>query len=165
MKQIIIILLVILLVACATAYQPMSSTGGFYHQKISENAYIIGFRGNGFTDARRANDFALLRAAEIGSKLGYTHFVVEVTLDKSKSELVSTGSTTSTSGNLYGYGNSVSYNETSTTTNNVMPIFRPGVEIGVIYSEGIPEGRHLEIFEVEKVLVELKSKYNIRQEQ
>jgi hypothetical protein len=160
-KYLLGILLIGSLFGCATAYQPMGSTGGFYHQKKSENFYVIGFRGNGFTNAKRANDFAKLRAAEIGSKLGFTHFAIEGSVDKSSREIVNTGSTTTTSGNAYGYGNSVSYYGTSTTTNNSMPVYRPGIDIGVLYFEGIPEGRYLEIFVIEEVLSELKAKYGI----
>ena len=161
MKYLGIVILINLICGCATKYEAIGATGGFYHTKVSDNAYIIGFSGNGFTEAKRANDFALLRAAEIGSKLGFTHFVVEGTLDKSKTEIINTGSTTNSSGNVYGYGNTASFNSTSTTTNNSMPVYKPGVEIGVLYSEGIPQGRHLEIYEIEKVISEIKSKYKI----
>lgn len=77
MKLLVTIILAAALGSCATAYQPIGDTGGFYHQKVAENAYIIGFKGNGFTDSQLANDFAKLRAAEIGAKLGFTHFVIE----------------------------------------------------------------------------------------
>ena len=161
MKYLGIVVFACLICSCATKYEAIGATGGFYHTKVSDNVYLIGFRGNGFTDAKRANDFALLRAAEIGSKLGFTHFVVEGTLDKSKTEIINTSSTTNSSGNIYSYGNKTSFNGTSTTTNNTMPVYKPGVEIGVLYSEGIPQGRHLEIYEVEKVISEIKSKYKI----
>jgi len=161
MKYLGIVILACLIGGCATKYEAIGATGGFYHTKVSERTYIIGFSGNGFTDAKRANDFALLRAAEIGSKLGFTHFVVEVTLDKSTTEIINTGSTTNSFGNVYGYGNIASFNSTSTTTNNLMPTYKPGVEIGVLYSEGIPQGRHLEIYEIEKVIAEIKLKYKI----
>lgn len=161
MKLLITMILVATLGGCATAYQPMGDTGGFYHQKVAENSYIIGFKGNGFTDSQRANDFAKLRAAEIGAKLGFTHFVIEGTLDKSRTQIVDMGSTTTTSGNVYGYGNSASFYGTSRTTSNTMPVFKPGVEIGVLYSEGVPEGRHLEVFVIQDVINELKAKYKI----
>lgn len=161
MKLLVAMILVTLLGSCATAYQPMRETGGFYHQKVEENAYIIGFKGNGFTDSQRANDFAKLRAAEIGAKLGFTHFVIEGTLDKSRTQMVNMGSTTTTSGNVYGYGNPASFYGTSRTTSNTMPVYKPGVEFGVLYSEGVPEGRHLEVLVIQDVINELKAKYKI----
>ena len=161
MRKILLTATLFILASCATPYQSVGSTGGFYHQKVSENAYIIGFKGNGFTDAKRANDFALLRAAEIGDKLGFTHFVVEGSIDKSKREIIDNGSTTTTTGNVYGYGNSASFYGSSTKTNNKIPVYKPGVEIGVLYSEGVPEGRHLEILVIKEVLNDLKAKYKI----
>lgn len=162
MKLLPLLLLGILLTSCATSYQSSGSTGGFYHNKVAENAYIIGFNGNGFTKSSRATDFALLRAAEIGKKLGYTHFVVEGSIDTSSREIINNGSTTTTSGNVYGYGNSASYSGTSTTTQNTVPVYKPGVEIGVLYSEGIPEGRHLEILVIDQIIQELTEKYDIQ---
>jgi hypothetical protein len=160
-KLLLAIIIAAIVSGCATAYQPIGYAGGFYHQKVSENAYIIGFSGNGFTSNERANDFAKLRAAEIGKKLGFSHFVIDGTLDKSGIDTINTGSTTTTSGNLYGYGNSASFYGTSYTTNNTTRVYKPGVEIGILYSEGIPQGRHLEVFVVQDVLNELKAKYNI----
>lgn len=161
MKKLVTAILFALITGCATAYQPIGETGGFYHQKISENAYIIGFKGNGFTDSTRANDFAKLRAAEIGEKLGFSRFAIEGTLDKSRTQIVDMGSTTTTSGNVYGYANSASLYGTSTTINNSMPVYKPGIEIGVLYYEGLPEGRHLEVFIIKDVIREIKAKYKI----
>ena len=161
MKLLVIMFLVTLLGGCATAYQPTGETGGFYHQKVAENIYIIGFRGNGFTKYQRANDFTKLRAAEVGARLGFTYFVIERTLDRSRTQLMDMGSTTTTSGNVYGYGNSASFYGTSRTTSDTIPIYKPGVEIEVLYSEGIPEGRHLKIHVIQDVINELKGKYKI----
>lgn len=162
MKSWKILLLILFLTGCATAYQPMGGTGGFYHRMVSENAYIIGFSGNAFTDSQKANDFAKLRAAEIGSKLGFTHFVIAGTLDKSRTEIINSGSTTTTSGNVSSFGNTAYFSGTSTTTDNSMPVYKPGVEIGVLYSDGLPEGRHLEIFHIETFMAEIKNKYNLK---
>ncbi len=152
----------ILLCSCATAYQPMGESGGFYHRKVEENIYIIGFNGNGFTNSKRVNDFALLRAAEIGSRLGYTHFVVEGSIDRSQTELVDMGTTTTSSGRVSEHRNSTSFQSTSTTTNNTYRVYRPGVEIKAVYSEGPPKGRNLEVYAVEEVLRDIRTRYDIK---
>lgn len=154
-------LIVMLLGGCATAYQPISQDGGFYNRKVAENIYIIGFNGNGFTNNQRANDFARLRAAEIGEKLGYTHFIVEGTLDTSRTEIVDAGSTTTTTGRVREHGSSATYRETSTTRNNTYTVYRPGVEIRAVYSEGVPKGRHLDVFVIDEVIREVKAKYDL----
>ena len=85
------------LVACAaTPYQPMGDAGGYYHQKIAENTYIVGFSGNTLTDYQTTYDFAVLRAAEIGEKLQYRYFAIEGQEDKSTTEVVDSGSTSDT---------------------------------------------------------------------
>ena len=155
-------LIALLLGACATAYQPIGESGGFYHRKVTEDTYVIGFNGNGFTNSQRVNDFAILRAAEIGSKLGYTHFVVEGTLDRSQTEFVDMGTTTTTSGKVEENRHSTSFQTTSRTTNNTYKVYRPGVEIKVVYSEGVPKGRHLDVYVVQDVIRDIRSRYDIK---
>jgi hypothetical protein len=70
-------------------------------------------------------------------------------------------STTTTSGNVYGYGNSASVYSESITTRNTVPVFKPGIEIRVLYSEGAPKGRYLEVLVIQDVINELKGKYGI----
>jgi len=161
-RLLVIMFFAALLGGCATSYQPIGQSGGFYNRKVAENIYVIGFNGNGFTNSQRANDFARLRAAEIGEKLGFTHFVVEGTLDTSKIEVVDAGTTTTTTGRVNEHRNSTTYHETSTTTNNSYKVYKPGVEIKVVYSEGVPKGRHLDLFAVSEVIREVKAKYDIK---
>ncbi len=56
----ITLLLTIYATGCATRYQPQSYTGGFQETALAPNAFEIRFVGNGYTDAQRAADFALL---------------------------------------------------------------------------------------------------------
>jgi hypothetical protein len=128
---------------------------------IREDVYVVSFLGNGFTSPKRVKDFSMLRAAEIGKKLGYTHFALLGSEDQSTREIVATGSTSHTTGSVYGNGNSATYSGTTTTHPNTMPVFKPGVEIGVQYFEGPPQGRFLEVFEIEEVLARIREKYGL----
>ena len=163
MKKSFWLMLLVFVGGCTTVtpYQPMGDTGGYYHQKISENSYVIGFRGNGFTERERADDYARLYAAEVCLKLKFTHFVIEGSADKSSTQVINMGSTTSTSGNAYGYGNSMSFNGTSQTTNMAIPVHKPRVEFTVLYSEGYPEGRHLEVYAAQDVVKAMREKYRM----
>lgn len=129
-----ILCLLVIIGGCATPYRPISTGGGSYYQKIQENVYRVGFRGNVAISFNQAYEYSLLRAAEIGRQLGYSHFVVESQEDKSKREYIDY--------------------ETS--------VRKPRIEIVAHYYEGIPTGRHLEIHEAEKVIQELSSKYNLK---
>ena len=165
MKKNIAVLIVLFIVACATPYQKIGDTGGFYHLRMDENVFKIGFRGNGFTTYERANDFALLRAAEICKQLGYTHFVLEGQQDRSRTTEVDMGSTSYTSGSVYGYGDTASYYGTTNTYSNTMPVKKPGVELFVRYFDGKPEGRYLEIYEANSVINNLRTKYSLNKPQ
>ena len=55
----------LVLVACATAYQPQSFSGGFSETQLDKNVFRVSFKGNGYTNAERAEEMALLRSAEL----------------------------------------------------------------------------------------------------
>ena len=68
--------IVLALSACATAYQPQGLTGGFSDTQLDTNIFRVSFDGNGYTNAQRAEEMALLRSAEITLKNGFTHFII-----------------------------------------------------------------------------------------
>jgi len=164
MKKTLTFLLLVAVGGCATPYRAIEDTGGmggYYHQRLADDTFKVVFSGNGFTEYKRAHDFALLRAAEICHELGYTHFVKEGQEDRSRTSVVDMGSTSYTSGSVYGYGDSASYYGTTTTHSNSMPVLKPGVELVVRYFQGEPLGRYLEIFEAESVIRRLALKYGL----
>jgi hypothetical protein len=159
MKTILATGLATALFGCATPYQESGYSGGFEQQRIAEDAYLIRFSGNGFTSPKRAKDFAMLRAAEIGKKLGYTHFAVVGKQDLSGVDTVTTGSTSSTTGTVSPYG---TYSSTTTTTPTQFSVYKPGIELGIKYFEGPPSGRYLEVLEVTRVFESLASAYGVK---
>ena len=64
------------LVACATPYQHLGLGGGFTDKQIAPDTFKIHFRGNGYTPDKRAQDLAVLRAAELTLEHGYQYFTV-----------------------------------------------------------------------------------------
>lgn len=124
----------LLVVGCATTYQASDFTGGYEHERLAEDQYIVSFRGNGFTSATRSRDFAMLRAAEIGLRLGYTYFVVDTVDDRGRADSTASG-----------------------------PVYKPGVDLHVRYFDGMPDGRHLEIYQVEQLAAEVRDQYGLGQ--
>lgn len=100
---------------CATAYQPQGATGGYSSSQLDENVFQVAFKGNGYTDRGIANDFALLRSAELALENGYKHFVIvdgqQYTKDSSFTTPITatTNITSNTYGSAYGYGNTTNY--------------------------------------------------------
>jgi hypothetical protein len=78
MNKIILIAASLLIFGCgATAYKPYGLTGGYSDKKLFNDEFVISFDGNIRTDANRAIDFAMLRAAEITLDNGYKYFVIK----------------------------------------------------------------------------------------
>lgn len=149
--------------ACAsqgTAYQPMAWDGGYFHEKLSEDEYIVGFHGNSFTAYQIVSDYALLRAAEIGDKLGYQYFSIDAQTDKSRSIEYQGTSTSTTTGTAYPIGGTINYSGTTITTPSSYTEFKPRVHLRVKYFTNKPEGRFLELRNVAKEMAELKAKYS-----
>ncbi|HEV2111004.1 MAG TPA: hypothetical protein VGT99_06605 [Gammaproteobacteria bacterium] len=70
--------ILLLLAGCAaTPYQPANSEGyGYAEQRDAGDAYSVMFVANTATSEQQAQDFALLRAAELGASLGFTYIKV-----------------------------------------------------------------------------------------
>lgn len=162
MKKILLTLILLFITGCATPYQKLGDTGGYLQQKFSDDCYKVKFHGNGFTERKRVQDFALLRAAEIGQELGYSYLTIEGEEDVSKTSTMDMGSNSYTTGSVYGYGTSKSYTGHTTTYNNSMPITKPSTTIVAKYYESEPEGKHLEIHRVEEVINTMKAKYGLK---
>lgn len=67
---------VFVLAGCVTQYQERTFSGGYSDIQLNENTYRVNVRGNGFTSVSRANDIALLRAAELTLQHGGERFVI-----------------------------------------------------------------------------------------
>ena len=157
-RCIVITALLTTLVGCATPYQPTGTAGGYYHRVVAENSYVVGFTGNGFTNRSTARDFALLRAAEIGKQLRYDHMVVLAADDQGRTEDIKFGApTATTTGTISGS----TYSGTTTYNSNEVPVYKPKIEISVLYSEGYPKGRHLQVYRISDVIRELKSRHGL----
>ncbi len=124
MKKIGILVLTIYLTGCATAYQPDSFSGGYSSTQLDTNVFQVTFKGNGLTSRERANDFALLRAAELTLTHGYNYFIIINAQQYSRGSTYTTPTTsttnidTNTYGNANGNGNYANYsgNTYGTTT-------------------------------------------------
>lgn len=77
MKSFLIALIsIFILSGCSTKYQQKSFTGGFSETQLSENSFIVHFKGNAFTSKEKATDFTLLRSAELAINNGFKYFTV-----------------------------------------------------------------------------------------
>ena len=82
-KAIVVICLPIFLVSCATGYQPLNDSSGYWDERIepSSNKFTIGYDGNKWhsnpvNQKERVIDLALLRSAEVALENGFKYFIV-----------------------------------------------------------------------------------------
>lgn len=59
-----------------TGYQASGWLGGYSDMKVQDDIFKVTFSGNGYTNAVRARDFALLRCAEVTLGNGYKYFII-----------------------------------------------------------------------------------------
>lgn len=129
------------LYGCATRYQADGFTGGFSETQLDRNVFRVSFEGNGFTKVERAQDFALLRSAELTLKNGYTHFAI-MDANASRdyvgsvampSQSYTTGSAWTTGGRTFGSA------QTTTTPGPVINVSRPMVTNTIMLFNGRPD--------------------------
>jgi hypothetical protein len=126
MRIIATLSIILALGGCATAYEPNGWSGGFAESQLDTNVFNITFKGNEYTDREKANDYALLRSAEVALQNGYQYFVIIDAQEYSEDSTYVTPTTSTTnahsnaSGAAYDIGDVTIYNGnrngTSTTT-------------------------------------------------
>ena len=167
MKALISAFVLSILFACATPYQRIGTTvaGGYSSTRVATNQFDVRFLGNGFTEPRRAYDFALLRASEVALEHNYPYFVLLGQQDQSKSEIVRGNSTSYTTGTLNTQGGFGSFNGTTTTYNNDIPVMKPGTALRIYCMESRDElGPHAgNVYDAQQVRSQLRSKYQLDQ--
>jgi len=171
MKLYVSLAIAALLAGCATAYQPQGATGGFSSSQLDENVFQVSFKGNGYTDRDKANDYALLRSAEIALEKGYSYFIIVDAQQYSKNSSFTTPVTATTNirsntyGSAYGNGNNVNYSGntqgTATTTfsgGETYNISKPRTTNTIVCFKEKPQGFS---YNAEFVAKSLKEKYGL----
>lgn len=161
---------------CATSYQSNGLTGGYSDTQLAPDVFRVVFCGNGYTEAERAQDFALLRAAELTLQQGFTCFAVIDEQNSTKTSSFTTpgyANTTATgtgssSGNIYlnpyggNYsGTSSAYVNSSTTYTppQTHVFYKPRTGLLVKAFQTKPEG--IFTFDASFLQQSLKKKYRI----
>ena len=163
--------LVLTLMSCATIYQAKSFTGGFSSTQLDANVFQVSFRGNGYTHQERANDFALLRSAEVALENGFQYFAIVDGQRYAETKAFTTPSTSTTqlNANTYGtvnsFGNTASYSGTTygtaTTTTyggQTYLISRPTASNTIVGFKERPDGF---AYNAPMIIKSLKAKYGL----
>jgi hypothetical protein len=151
----------LLLAACATSYQPQSFSGGFTETQLDKNVFRVSFRGNGYTDADRAEEMALLRSAELTLKNGFTHFVIIDGKSRASYGTYTTPAQSTTTSSATAFGNSAYGQATTTTTGGQsFVITRPSTTNTIVLFQGKPSVDGL-VYDAQFVYNSLGQKYGV----
>jgi hypothetical protein len=148
-------------IGCATPYQPTGFTGGFSETQLAPDVFRVFFRGNGKTFGERAQDFALLRAADICLQHGFTCFAVLDESDSTEAQSFTTQGEAYTTGSAYAYGNTATYaGHTTYTPGQTHTFYKPRTGLMIRGFDTKPEG--VFTFDASFLQQSLKQKYHIK---
>lgn len=173
MKRIMALSGALLLAGCATPYQRTGATGGFSETRLQENVFTVNFRGNGHCGRERAQDFAMLRCAEVTLDNGFLFFTIADSSADEKTLLYHSGSSSQTSGTMSSFGSANTYGRTtsfgSTTYGNfntynspsyTVPIRKPRISYTIFcLKEKPPEGQMA--FDAQYLSNSIRQKYGL----
>lgn len=162
MRVLLLVVLALTLSGCATPYQKNGLTGGYSDVQLGENIFQVSFRGNGKTSFERANDFILLRSAEVAIENGFEYFVIADSLRSSKDYTRTTPTRSRTTGSVYDTG---SYSHVSATTRTsggrTYTVSKPRLTNKIVCYKDKPEVEGL-VFKATFVKDSLRQKYNLK---
>lgn len=129
------------LAGCATSYQRTGFTGGYSETQLAPDVFRVAFRGNGYTSPERAQDFAMLRAAELALQRGFTHLAVVDERSSTTAHSFTTTGHATTTGSAYVYGNRMTYSGYTTyTPGQTYTFYKPKTGMVVQFFESKPDG-------------------------
>jgi hypothetical protein len=156
-----LIVMMLVVGGCATAYKPVGFSGGYSETRLGDNIFQVTFRGNGYTNAERAADFSLLRAAELATENWFSHFIVVDTSHNQRLSTYTTPITSQTTGSAYASGSTL-YGQATTTTygGQTYLISKPSSTNTIVCFKEQPEVNVL-VYEAEYVRNSIRQKYGI----
>lgn len=161
MRIIYSLCLVAILSGCATAYQREGFSGGFSETQLGENVWRVSFEGNGYTKVQKAEDFALLRSAELTLEKGYTHFGLVDSRSSRGKGAFTTPTTSYTTGSAYGAGN-YAYGHATTQTYGGQTFFVswPFITNTIVMFKGKPDVQGM-VYDAKFICQSLGQKYEV----
>lgn len=128
----------LLVTGCVTStpYQPLGVTGGYTELPLSADTYQIRFNGNGMTSAPRAQQMALVRAAELTLLKGYDRFLIIDNQEWTQQSQFTTPAQATTTINSSTYGNyGTATANTTVSGGDTMTINKPRANLVVRFLE------------------------------
>ena len=165
MKCITALSVLLVLAGCATNYQAQSFSGGFSETQLDKNVFKVTFKGNGYTQSERAEDFALLRSAELTLKNGFSHFAIVDGRQSADYGVMTTPTQSYTTGSVTAYGNTAYGSARTTTTGGQSFIIKkPSSTNTIVCFSGKPENGMF-VYDAQFIYDSLSTKYGSKNSQ
>jgi|GEM_PF-420388 len=149
-----------MLSGCATSYQRNGASGGFSETRLADNMFKVHIKANGYSSTERADDFALLRSAELTIENGYRYFTIVSQNNSTKINTVNMPSTYNTRGNITGMGNTAFFNSRTTQSGGQSIRFeKPRVTMTIACHKEKPADQFS--YDAHLIYNELTSKYDV----
>jgi hypothetical protein len=162
MKYIVALSALVVLAGCATGYQAQSFSGGFSETQLDTNVFKVTFKGNGYTHSERAEDFALLRSAEITLKHGFTHFAIVDGRQSADYGVMTTPTQSYTTGSVTSYGNTAYGSaHTMTTGGQSFIVKKPSTTNTIVCFNSKPDNGMF-VYNAQFIYDSLSAKYGIK---
>lgn len=159
----VIVLLGLIAAGCATGYHKVGFTGGYSETKLQDDIFKVGFKGNAKCSLERAEDFTLLRSAEIAIENGYKYFVIIDEKSGTQTGAYTTPATATTSESLNMYGNTGSYSSTTNVYGGQTYIFhKPSVRNTIKCFKEKPDNIPAVVYDAEQIIKNIKARYIIK---
>lgn len=160
-NHLLCIVICLTLSACATGYyKNRGITGGYSDTQLAPDMFRVSFSGNGFVSNERAQDMALLRAADLTLMHGYKYFIVGGESDTSTNQTVSTPGHSYTTGFVSMNANSASYSGQTTYFPGMnINIYRAGHQLLIQCLNHRPDSTMT--FDARFIMKTLKAKYKV----
>jgi hypothetical protein len=155
-RRLCVLAVVVATTGCATGYhRPGFMRGGYTEVQLGENVFQVSFHGNGYTREERAEDFALLRSAEVAAQHGFPFFVI---VNQRNRQRVSSYTTpTTTTGRATVDGNTIRVSS-ETSGGDTYEIVKPSTQNTILGLKDKPAGF---AYEAQFVIQSMRKKYGI----
>lgn len=159
-RTILLALWALIIQGCASPYQKHGIGGGYSETQLDENVFKVSFRGNGYTQRERVEDFTLLRSAELALEHGYQYFAVIDDNSYTSHSTYTTPTHSYTTGSAYVYGNSVYGSATTTTTGGqTYLISKPSSSNTIVCFKEKPQG--VFVYNANFIFKNIRQKYEL----
>jgi len=168
MKKLIYLFVMVMLVSgCATGYQRQGLTGGYKDIKLQDDIFKVSFRGNGYCHQERAEDFVLLRSAEVALENGYKYFIIIDEKSATQTGSYTTPVTAQTYGTASAYGGSGyahgTYSGTTHYSGGQTYIFhKPSMSNTIKCFKEKPENIPVMVYDAEQLKNNIGNQYGIK---